>query len=109
MNYQHKDLAATRWKSMSFCEQMANVGSEIERALNWREKGNKEYSEKALIRGLELLGLTIEFSQKATHLKELTRLKEVLLDFFFGENIYVTNRSSLSKYFYYFGLSARSH
>lgn len=33
MTYQHKDLAASRWKTMSFCEQMANIGSEVERAL----------------------------------------------------------------------------
>ena len=30
---QHKELAAGRWKKLSFCEQMANIGSEVERAL----------------------------------------------------------------------------
>ena len=39
MTYQHQDLAAGRWKTMSFCEQMANVGSEIERAFNEEAEG----------------------------------------------------------------------
>ncbi len=38
MSYQHKDLAAGRWSQLSLIEQMANIGSEVERALNWRIK-----------------------------------------------------------------------
>lgn len=30
------------WKDLSFAEQMANVGSEVERALKWKEKDNEE-------------------------------------------------------------------
>jgi hypothetical protein len=43
MSYQHKDLAAGRWKRLSFVEQMANIGSEVERALRWRAKKNKRF------------------------------------------------------------------
>lgn len=35
MSYQHKELAKDRWAKMSLCEQMANIGSEVSRALNW--------------------------------------------------------------------------
>lgn len=107
MAHQHKDLAAGRWKQMNFCEQMANVGSEVERAFNWKLKNNSEYSQKALERALELLDLTIENVPKKTYLKELTRTKEVLLDFFFGDNYYNMNIDSFKKFFYYFGVSAR--
>jgi len=62
MNYQHKDLADGRWAELSFCEQMANIGSEVERALKWKEKGNLEYGEKAFFRALELFDLTIKFN-----------------------------------------------
>lgn len=109
MTYQHKELAAGRWKKMSFCEQMANVGSEIERAFNWREKRNQDYSQKALERALELLELTIDSVPKKSYLKELTRLREIILDFFMGRNIYNTTASSLKKYFYYFGVSVRKN
>lgn len=107
MTYQHKELAASRWKEMSFCEQMANVGSEVERAFNWREKNNFDYSQKALERALELLELTINNTSKKTYLKELTRIKEVMLDFFMGDNVYNMDISSFKKFFYYFGVSAR--
>jgi hypothetical protein len=31
MNFVHKELAAGRWQTLSFMEQMANIGSEVER------------------------------------------------------------------------------
>lgn len=105
--FQHNELAAGRWKNLSFCEQMANIGSEIERAIKWLEKNNPEYSQKALQRALELIYLTIDCSYPKTRLRELTRLKEVILDFFLGENVYNTNTDFLRKYFYYFNLNAR--
>ncbi len=50
MTVQHRGLAGGRWQTLSFVEQMSHIGSEVERALNWREKGNPEYSRKALER-----------------------------------------------------------
>lgn len=104
---QHSELANGRWAKMSFCEQMANVGSEVERALNRLDKNNPEYSEKALYRALELLDLTINSNVKKSYLKELTRIRETLLDFFIGKNTYNQDKDSIKKFFYYFGLSAR--
>jgi hypothetical protein len=40
MNHQHKELAAGKWKELTLSEQMANIGSEVSRALTWMEKGN---------------------------------------------------------------------
>lgn len=107
MTQQHKELSMGRWNEMSFCEQMANVGSEVERTLNWREKNNSQYSQKALDRALELLDLTINCAPKKTYLKELTRIRESLLDFFMDGNIYKWDNASIRKFFYYFGLNAR--
>jgi len=45
---------------LTLCEQMANIGSEVSRALKWMEKGNPEYSRKAAARALELLELGID-------------------------------------------------
>jgi hypothetical protein len=56
--YQHQELASGRWATMSFMEQMANVGSEVERAISWRKKNNGEYGRMAIERALELLELT---------------------------------------------------
>jgi hypothetical protein len=41
MNIQHKKLTGGRWAEMPLAEQMANVGSEVSRALNWKKKGRR--------------------------------------------------------------------
>ena len=88
MNYQHQQLASGRWFEMPFLEQMANIGSEIERAINWKNKNNKFYSQQAFERGLELLDLTISDSKNIKKLKELTRTREILVDYFAFNNDY---------------------
>jgi hypothetical protein len=47
VSYQHRGLAEGRWAEFSFVEQMANVGSEVERAFE---------------RSLELLDLTLQYN-----------------------------------------------
>jgi hypothetical protein len=88
MSYQHQSLASGRWGTLSLIEQLANIGSEVERALKGRDKGNPGYSQRALERALELIGLTIGDPRHRGRLKEITRLREVLLDYFLGENLY---------------------
>lgn len=102
----HPTLAAGRWQTFSLMEQLANVGSEVERALKWREKGNMEYSRLALERALELLGLTIADPRHGSRLKEMTRLREALLDFFLGDNEFRSTERSWRAYFYAFAIAA---
>lgn len=105
MSPQHRELAAGRWQTLSLLEQLANVGSEIERALTWAAKNHPEYSRMALERGLELLDLTIADPRHRHRLKELTRLREVLLDYFLGENQFGSAESSWRSYFHSYGLA----
>jgi hypothetical protein len=107
MNIQHKDLAGGRWNSLSLCEQMANVGSEVERAIRWKEKGNAQYSHMAFERALELLDLTVADEKNKKRLKELLRLRETLADYFAFENVYQSSDRSLQNYFYAFTFAAR--
>jgi hypothetical protein len=109
VSYQHRDLAAGRWREMSLIERMANIGSEVERALNWRTKNNAEYSDRAFERALELIDLSIEHSLQPSHLREITRLREILADYFFGTNEFGSSDASLRKYFSHFALAARRH
>jgi hypothetical protein len=106
MNFQHRDLAAGRWQSLSLVEQLANVGSEVERALNWHQKNKADYSLLALDRALELLDLTITDPRRGRRLRELTRLREALLDYFLGDNQYASTDKSWRNYFYAFGYAA---
>ena len=109
MNAQHPDLAAGRWKQMSLLEQMANIGSEVDRALNWKAKKNIPYSQKAAVRALELLDLSLESTTDFPRLKELARTREALVDYFFEDNQYQSSENSWHKYFLHFAAAHRKN
>jgi hypothetical protein len=85
---QHKELAAGRWAEMPLALQMLNIGSEISRANRWKSKGNQNQVERAVFRGLELIDLTIDAQRGKHSLKEFTRMREAVCDYYLGENIY---------------------
>ena len=107
MKHQHKELASGRWKALSLSEQMANIGSEVSRALNWMEKGNSAYCQKAAARALELLDLSLDCAESYSRLKELARLREAIVDFFFGTNQFSSSGILWRKYFDHFNYAAR--
>ncbi|MEK7124436.1 MAG: hypothetical protein AAB877_02005 [Patescibacteria group bacterium] len=85
---------------------MANIGAEIGRAINWRSK-DKKLSQLAFERGLELLDLTIQDKKnRGSKMKELSRLQEVLADYFMGNNEYGSTDKSWENYFYFFNAAA---
>jgi hypothetical protein len=107
MSRQHRELAAGRWQQLSFLEQMANIGSEVERTISWKAKGRKEYSERAFERALELLDLTAADSRNSTRLKEILRAREVLADHFVFDNDYGSSPELWQKYFRFFHNAVR--
>lgn len=102
----HKDLVVEKWFEHSLMFQLANVGTDIERAIRWKNKSNLEYSQRAFERALELLRFTIDDPKNKKHLRELCRLKEVLLDYFMGDNEYGSTDDAWQKYFNVFGYAA---
>ncbi len=107
MNYKHKDLAAGRWNDLSFMEQMANIGSEVERAVNWRARHNAVYCQQAFERALELVDLTLDSLTSFSRLKEVARLREAIVDYFWGTNQFMSTEESWKKYFLSFTYAAR--
>lgn len=83
MSYQHKELAAGRWKQLPFVEQMAHISGEVERAL-------------------ELIDLTLDNAKNIKRLKEIARPREALADFFAGSNEFSSTAESWRKYFSFF-------
>jgi len=104
---QHTDLTTNRWQEFSFFEQMANVGSEVERAIKWKNKENLEYSRMAFERALELIDLTISDPKNKKGLKEILRVRETLADYFAFQNEYKSTDKSWQNYFYSFNFAAR--
>ena len=109
MGWQHKDLASGEWHKLSLIEQMANIGSEINRVLKWRNKNQKLF-EGAAERTLELLDLTITDPRWAGfkgRLKEIIRLKELFCGIISGGEKYNSTLNDLNRYFYQFALAHR--
>ena len=101
----HKELTIEKWNSLSFFEQMSNIGAEIGRTINWKKK-DKELSTAALYRGIELLDATIEDKKNVKKLKELCRLREVIADYFIFDNIYGSSDKKWNNYFYPFNYAS---
>ncbi len=103
----HKELAAGRWFKFSLFEQLANVGCDIERTIQWKKDGNIEYSKKAFERALELLDFTIaDPKNKGACLKEIVRTREAIVDHFVFDNEYNSTDEQWQKYFYDFNYAA---
>ena len=98
-----------KWFQLSLSEQMANIGSEVIRAVKWHNKDEKEHKEKALERALELFDLPLSDKKWKNRVKEIARTREVVCDFFYGDNQYQSNSSSLDNYFLHFAIAARLH
>jgi len=105
---QHESLAAGRWWELTLCEQMGHIGSEVGRALKWKDR-NPAIAQGALERAIELLDLTLDdprHRRSVARLREIARAREVLLDFLVGENTYHSDGPSLQRYFDAFALAA---
>lgn len=102
LNKQFED----KWFKFSLAEQMANIGAEIGRAINWKNK-DENLSKVSFERGLELLDLAIEDVKNKKRLKELLRVRETLVDYFCFDNIYGSSDEKWNNYFYAFNYAAR--
>lgn len=107
MKYQHQELKKGSWFKLNLLEQLANIGSEVERAIKWKSKNNFLYSQLAFFRALELLDLTTEDSKNRSRLREIIRLREVLADYFYGSNTYHSSDKKWQKYFFSFTYASR--
>ena len=108
LNYQHKELAAGRWREFSFFKQMGNIGSEVSRALSWREK-DPTTARNSVNGALELLDLTLEDPKNQTRrsrAKELWLIREAIVDFFYFDNQYGSSPETWREYFDAFAYAA---
>ena len=103
----HTTLTPERWYAFSLFEQLGNIGSDIERTISWKNRGEATYSQEAFERALELLYFTIEDPKnRGPRRCELVRLREVLLDYFHGDNEYKSTDKAWQQYFYNFAYAA---
>ena len=100
----HRNFVASgNWFKMSLIQQLANIGTDVDRAILWRQAGKLEDSKYALWRALDLIWLTVEDPKNRktrNRLKEILRMREVLLDYFMGDNEYKSTDALWQSYFH---------
>lgn len=96
----NQDLTKERWFGLSLNEQLANVGSEVHRAIVWKITDPRR-SAFAVESALELLDLILEdpHHKKTPAVQELCRAREALGDYFYCENEYKSTDESWQQYF----------
>jgi hypothetical protein len=104
----HAGLAAGRWESLSLAEQLANVGSEVDRAIAAWAMHRSDRFDRALARALELFDLTVRDARWRGHRRrEILRAREEFCRLFFEDPVQAGAADTLSAYFLCFGLLAR--
>jgi len=81
-------MNTNKWKSLTFAQQLGNIGSEISRARHWDEQGDEQARKNSVFRALELIDSTLDDDRWRARLKEITRLREVLCDWYSKKNEY---------------------
>jgi hypothetical protein len=100
--------AGLRWDRFSLVEQLANVGSEVERTFRAHDGGNAERFSNALARALMLFDLTAGDARWAGHRRrEVLRAREEFCRLFFEAHPPVDSAAGLRRYFLAFGVAAR--
>ena len=97
-------MSAERWYKLSLPEQMANIGSEVQRAFIWQERGDNEQKEKSIDRFLELIDSSLSDKRWQKRCLEICRIREVLCDYFFANNSFGNLFESIINYFNEFAL-----
>ena len=96
----HSTLTPEKWADQSLALQMANIGSEVFRAIGWREKGNPELGYAAAARAIELFNLTMSGKDLSLcRRREVGRAKEAFVDYYWGDNVYGSTKENWDSYF----------
>lgn len=97
-----------RWADLSLSEQLANVGSEVERSIRARQAGRADRFDHALTRALALFDLTAADDRWRGHRRrEILRAREEFCRLFFDDDAPAGSADGLRRYFLAFAAAAR--
>lgn len=87
------------WYEMPVTLQISNIGSEVGRAIRYKNKGNHQRMIMFCEKAIGFLQLSISDPKNKHRQREFEFCIEELKDYFMGENIYQTTDEMLSKYY----------
>ncbi len=79
--------------------QISNVGSEVHRAINWKNRGDAQKRNSFCMKAIEFLELMKKDPKNCYRKGELDCCIDELKDYLMGENIYNTTEEELIKYY----------
>ncbi len=88
-----------RWFAMPVAVQISNVGSEVNRAIKYKSKGETEKAERFMNKAIQLLELSKQDPKNRHRRQEFECAIEELIDYFIGNNIYQTTDEVLLRYY----------
>jgi hypothetical protein len=104
----HAELAAGRWRALTLAEQLAHVGSEVDRTIVAWEARRPDRFDRALARALELFDLTARDDRWRGHRRrEILRSREEFCRLFFEDHPPSGAARTLKDYFLRFAVLAR--
>ena len=104
----HPGLTDGRWHSMPLAAQLANIGSEVERAIRAHEQSKTTRWTGAFARALELFDLTAADDRWRGHRRrEILRARELFCGLFYAGPSADGDAEFLSQYFLEFAVAAR--
>lgn len=87
------------WFAMPIGVQISNVGSEVHRAIRWKNRGDVQKKKSFCMKAIEFLEL-MKKDPKNQHRKgELDCCIDELQDYLMGENLYHTTEEQLVRYY----------
>ena len=97
-----------RWGRFGLSEQMANIGSEVERAIRSHQAGLQSRFDNSIARALALFDLTASDDRwRGPRRREILRAREEFCRLFFDPDVSPDSAAGLSNYFLAFAVNAR--
>ena len=87
-----------RWSKFTLFEQMAHIGSEIERARICDDKNDAPMRQRAIVRAFDLIDVSLQDLRWRKRLKEICRLREFLADHYDQTHEYQVSLKDLEDY-----------
>jgi hypothetical protein len=87
------------WFEMPVHQQICNIGSEVRRAIKWKNKDSHEKKENFCAKAVELLERSKRDPRNSHRVIELMYCQELLIDFLLGSNVYGSSDELLMKYY----------
>lgn len=95
------------WYKLSTVQQLGNIGAEIGRTITWKKNPAFGNYQDSFYRGLEYIDLSISDSKNAGHRRrEICRVREALVDWYFGSKLYQSTDDDWDRYFNSFAILA---